>query len=179
MEWVFDGGRPSLDLVNTLRNRYQAEGFEQLTSPEALAEWLSLAGLTEGRVPVTEEDLETAKWLREAVNRLVTTPPAQEDVELVNKAVEEPLPNARLRLSGGELHKAAPIPGNPVAAAFALIAADVIELVTSPVDVRVCAADDCGLRFADASPRRTRQWCSMSRCGNRAKARAHYARTRG
>ncbi|MEV4596288.1 CGNR zinc finger domain-containing protein [Amycolatopsis sp. NPDC049253] len=179
MEWVFDGGRPCLDLVNTLRNRHQAEGFELLTTPEALAEWLSLAGLAEGQAPVTAEDLETAKWLREAVNRLVTTPPKQQDVELVNKAVEEPLPNARLRLSGGELHKAAPAPRNPVAAAFALIATDVIELVTSPVDVRVCAAEDCGLRFADASPRRTRQWCSMSRCGNRAKARAHYARTRG
>ncbi|MFF4592490.1 CGNR zinc finger domain-containing protein [Amycolatopsis sp. NPDC001319] len=176
MEWVFDGGRPCLDLVNTLRDRYQPEGVELLTSPEALAEWLSLAGLTKGPVPVTQEDLETAKWLREAVNRLATTPPAPPDVELVNKAVEEPLPNARLRLSDGELRKAAPTPRNPVAAAFALIATDVIELVTSPVDVRICAADDCGLRFADASPRRTRQWCSMSRCGNRAKARAHYAR---
>ncbi|MEU4674395.1 CGNR zinc finger domain-containing protein [Amycolatopsis sp. NPDC023774] len=179
MEWVFDGGRPCLDLVNTLRNRHQAEGFELLTSTEALAEWLSLAGLVPGQVSVTEEDLETAKWLREAVNRLVTTAPKRRDVELVNRAVEEPLPNARLRLSGGELRKAAPSPRNPVAAAFALIATDVIELVTSPVDVRVCAAEDCGLRFADASPRRTRQWCSMSRCGNRAKARAHYARTRG
>ncbi|WIX80225.1 CGNR zinc finger domain-containing protein [Amycolatopsis carbonis] len=179
MEWVFDGGRPCLDLVNTLRDRYQAEGTELLTSPEALTEWLSLAGLIEGRVRATEEDLETAKWLREAVNRLVTTQPARQDVELVNKIVEEPLPHARLRLAGGELHKAARTPRNPVAAAFALIAIDVIELVTSPVDVRVCAAEDCGLRFADASPRRTRQWCSMSRCGNRAKARAHYARTRG
>ncbi|WP_211299708.1 CGNR zinc finger domain-containing protein, partial [Amycolatopsis lexingtonensis] len=28
-------------------------------------------------------------------------------------------------------------------------------------------------------PRRNRQWCSMSRCGNRAKARAHYARVSG
>ncbi|WP_326567881.1 CGNR zinc finger domain-containing protein [Amycolatopsis rhabdoformis] len=179
MEWAFDGGRPCLDLVNTLRNRYAPEGVEMLTSPEKLAEWLSLAGLTDGQVPVTEEDLENAKWLREAVNRLVTTQPARPDVDLVNKTADEPLPNAHLHLAGGELRRTAPTPRNPVAAALARIATDVVELVTSPVDVRVCAAEDCGLRFADASPRRTRQWCSMSRCGNRAKARAHYARTRG
>ncbi|MFI5605754.1 CGNR zinc finger domain-containing protein [Amycolatopsis sp. NPDC051903] len=178
MEWVFDGGRPSLDLVNTLRDRY-ADGVELLTSPAALAEWLELAGLTAGRARVTEDQLRTARWLREAVNRLLTASPERKDVELVNEAVEAPVPAARLQLSGGELLRAVPAPRDPVAAALAVIAADAVDLVTGPVDVRVCAADDCGLRFADASPRRTRQWCSMARCGNRAKARAHYARSRG
>jgi predicted RNA-binding Zn ribbon-like protein len=34
------------------------------------------------------------------------------------------------------------------------------------------------LHFFDVSKNGTRRWCSMSGCGNRAKARRHYARSR-
>jgi hypothetical protein len=41
-----------------------------------------------------------------------------------------------------------------------------------------CAADDdCELVFYDESRSNNRRWCSMQRCGNRAKVRAHRART--
>lgn len=179
MEWVFDGGRPCLDLVNTLRSRHST-GFELLTGPDALAEWLSLAGFTTGPVPVTAGNVLAAKALREAIDRVLLPPeePSKMDVELVNNAAASaPAPPPRLALVGGVLRREVPAPKDPVAAAFAALAADAIDLATSEAEVRVCAADDCGLRFCDASPRRNRQWCSMSRCGNRAKARAHYART--
>lgn len=42
--------------------------------------------------------------------------------------------------------------------------------------VRVCASDTCGWLFIDSSPRGNRRWCDMTVCGNRAKARRHYAR---
>ena len=42
--------------------------------------------------------------------------------------------------------------------------------------IRECAADDCGLVFYDESRSNNRRWCSMQRCGNRAKVRAHRAR---
>ncbi|GAA4541894.1 CGNR zinc finger domain-containing protein [Amycolatopsis samaneae] len=183
-EWVFDGGRPCLDLVNTRRSRHLG-GVELLTGPDALAAWLELAGLTLGPAAVTGGQVIAARALREAVDRVLLAvageampPPA--DVQLVNEAAAAapPLP-PRLRIdrSGGVCRETPP-PPDPVAAAFAVLALDAIELATGGADVRVCAADDCGLRFCDASPRRTRQWCSMARCGNRAKARAHYARTR-
>ncbi|GAA3552871.1 CGNR zinc finger domain-containing protein [Amycolatopsis ultiminotia] len=177
MDWVFDGGRPCLDLVNTMRSRYlPGGGIELLTSAAALSEWFDLAGF--GRLPVNDGELAAAKTLREAVNRLLTGPPQVKDVQVVNAAVvAAPLP-ARLRLEGGELHREVPAPGYPVATAFAVLAGDAVELATGTADVRICLADDCGLRFCDASPRRTRQWCSMARCGNRAKARAHYRRAR-
>jgi predicted RNA-binding Zn ribbon-like protein len=177
MEWVFDGGRPCLDLVNTLRSRY-AEGVEHLTGPDALAEWLTLAGFTTGPVRVTGGNVLAAKALREAVDRvLLAEVPARMDVDLVNNAAAAaPAPPPRLAVVDGVLRREVPPPKDPVAAAFAVLAADAIDLATSDASVRVCAADDCGLRFSDASPRRNRQWCSMSRCGNRAKARAHYAR---
>jgi hypothetical protein len=44
--------------------------------------------------------------------------------------------------------------------------------------VRACAGHDCVLHFYDASRAGRRQWCSMAGCGNRAKARRHYERSR-
>ena len=181
MEWAFDGGRPCLDLVNTLRSRHST-GVELLTGPDALAEWLSLAGFTAGPVPVTAGNVLAAKALREAVDRVLLPAgaPAEMDIELVNNAAASaPSPPPRLVLADGVLRRDVPAPKDPVAAAFAALAADAIDLAAGDASVRECAADDCGLRFCDASPRRNRQWCSMSRCGNRAKARAHYARVSG
>jgi predicted RNA-binding Zn ribbon-like protein len=42
--------------------------------------------------------------------------------------------------------------------------------------VNVCAGDTCGWIFLDTSKNRSRRWCDMSDCGNRAKARRHYHR---
>lgn len=47
------------------------------------------------------------------------------------------------------------------------------ELLTSPERdrLKLCDADDCGWLFVDGSRNRSRRWCDMSDCGNRAKAR--------
>lgn len=42
--------------------------------------------------------------------------------------------------------------------------------------IKICPADDCRWAFYDASRNRSRSWCSMAVCGNRAKARNHRAR---
>ncbi|MBM3622655.1 MAG: hypothetical protein FJX20_18400 [Alphaproteobacteria bacterium] len=42
--------------------------------------------------------------------------------------------------------------------------------------VRRCANDKCQWLFLDDSRGGTRRWCTMSSCGNRAKAHRHYAR---
>lgn len=42
--------------------------------------------------------------------------------------------------------------------------------------VRHCANERCLWLFIDDSKSGTRRWCSMSACGNRAKAHRHYAR---
>ncbi len=39
-----------------------------------------------------------------------------------------------------------------------------------------CAGEGCSWLFLDTSRNRSRLWCSMEDCGNRAKARRHYAR---
>ena len=44
--------------------------------------------------------------------------------------------------------------------------------------VRKCQNPQCILYFYDTTKNHARRWCSMSGCGNRAKAAAHYRRTR-
>ena len=45
--------------------------------------------------------------------------------------------------------------------------------------VRECAGEKCDWLFLDASRNRSRRWCDMAACGNRAKAQRNYARRRG
>lgn len=45
-------------------------------------------------------------------------------------------------------------------------------------NVKACEGDDCTLMFADHTRRRTRRWCSMATCGNRAKQATHRNRLR-
>ncbi|MEV6908878.1 CGNR zinc finger domain-containing protein [Amycolatopsis sp. NPDC051071] len=173
MEWVFDGGRPCLDLVNTVRERHE-DGRELLTDAAALAEWLPLMGFAVTEATVGE--LSAARALREAVDKVLLGAPRPTDVLLLNEmAADAPSPWLRIDKDGKPVKELRPV---SVIAALGDLAADAIDLATEDIAVRICAADDCGLRFCDASPRRSRQWCSMARCGNRAKARAHYARTK-
>jgi predicted RNA-binding Zn ribbon-like protein len=60
-----------------------------------------------------------------------------------------------------------------------LAAQNLLELLRAGPDrIRRCANHACILHFYDASRGGRRQWCSMAACGNRAKARRHYERTR-
>ena len=54
------------------------------------------------------------------------------------------------------------------------------ELLTSDrlERVRKCAADDCHSLFMDMTKNRSRRWCDMKGCGNRAKARKHYRKAK-
>ena len=56
-----------------------------------------------------------------------------------------------------------------------------VELLTAPEleRLKLCDADDCGWLFIDASRNRSRRWCDMSDCGNRAKVRRFRARQGG
>lgn len=58
------------------------------------------------------------------------------------------------------------------------IARSAAELLTSSeVDrLKLCDAHDCGWLFIDASRNRSRRWCEMAECGNRAKVRRYRER---
>lgn len=197
-DWLWDGGRLSVDLLNTVRDREQG-GRETLRTPADLAAWLREAGLPGDP---SDEDLRAVRRLREAIDLLAfpaagpgrpapgahaTAEPgpaeplprtAAEATETINAAIATAPPVPRLVLDAEGRPAVAP-PQESTAAALARIAVDAVDLLGGGELLRICAAHDCGVRFVDRSPARNRQWCSMRRCGNRTKARRHYGRTRG
>lgn len=44
--------------------------------------------------------------------------------------------------------------------------------------IKQCSGDHCGWLFFDTTKNKRRRWCEMEVCGNRAKQKAHRARTR-
>jgi len=185
-EWIWDGGRTCIDLVNTVRSRWEG-GEELLPGPADLGEWLRQAGLTEVAPAVTARQFDEAKELREAIDEglratIDRRPVPGPAVDLINAwTARGRQPPAILHLDEhGVPHAQRPAPVSPTPAALAAIAEDAVLLLGTPDRdrLRICESPDCSLRFADHSPGRRRQWCSMSRCGNRAKARAHRQRHR-
>ena len=75
-------------------------------------------------------------------------------------------PDGTARLEGDDL----------VAAMLAIVARAQADGTWSRM--KACRADDCRWAFYDRSRNRSRTWCSMSECGNRAKARSYRARQR-
>jgi predicted RNA-binding Zn ribbon-like protein len=186
--WYWLGGRPSLDLVNTKRERWR-RNVETLCTPGDLAAWLAAAGLTEsdrvGRV--TREVLEDARGLREAIDALVVaavdgSPMPAEAVATVDDWLVFAGARPQLVLD----HDGVPLLGERPAAdsprrALGVVALDAARMLGTPEArerIRICGAEDCSARFYDRSPAARRRWCSMKTCGNVAKARRHRERTR-
>src|SRR3954447_15832759 len=65
--WYWTGGRPALDLVNTLRERWRRR-VETLVTDEDLADWLVAAGLLTEAPPVPPGLLARARSLREGID---------------------------------------------------------------------------------------------------------------
>ena len=200
--WVWYGGRPSLDFVNTCRNREAgradeaAEVAEYLRGPDDFAAWLDAAGMCSAgpdaagpdaraglggvSLAVDEEIFAGALALREAISALVTATVAGDSapeaaVGCVNQWLALPPQRPVLRLEAG-----VPVLGPAPAArtprgVLAMIAADAAELLGTDLRerLRICPGPGCRGRFLDDSPAGRRRWCSMAVCGNRNKAAAH------
>ncbi|MER7787458.1 ABATE domain-containing protein [Streptomyces sp. NPDC097640] len=187
-EWLWYGGRVCLDFVNTLRDRWQALPRETLREPDDLARWLRGADLLAVRARgVPESVLRSAVALRAAIDRAVLCAvdgglPTPADIAVINQAsAAAPRPVLQLAIESGRLESSsAPHAAEDAAGGLGLVAQDAIELLLSPElrRVRICCSERCALRFVDRSPAHNRRWCSMTRCGNRTKARLHQARSR-
>jgi predicted RNA-binding Zn ribbon-like protein len=183
--WVWYGGRPSLDFVNTRRNREAGradEVAEYLRGPEDFTAWLSAAELGPAGVSpaLDEATFAGALALREAISALVTATVVGDSapaaaVRCVNTWLA-------LRPQRPVLHLEAGVPVlGPAPAArtprgvLAMIAADAAELLGTDLRerLRICPGPGCRGRFLDDSPAGRRRWCSMAVCGNRNKAAMH------
>ncbi len=174
----FIAGRLSLDFVATVSERGTTD-LERLSSPDDLADWIALAGLTQRRLTPTDTDLAAARAVREAIFGLVTawtrgTAPADRHRRTVNAAAAKSPPTPALTRSGHVTRA-----GN-TDSVLALLARDALELADSPdrALVRWCADPSCTRPFVDRSRGHRRRWCGMRGCGDRAKAAAYRDRHR-
>jgi predicted RNA-binding Zn ribbon-like protein len=193
------GGALCLDFVNTVDPRHAPGRREYLDSYPALVAWGSHAGAIDAdqaerlrraaAAQPAEADrvLGRAIRMREALYPLFSQPdrrrrPEPEDLAVLQAELARALASFRLSWSpagfGWEWDQASS--GlDRVLWPVAWSAADL--LAQGPLErIRECPGQGtCGWLFLDLSKNASRRWCDMRVCGNRAKARRHYARTLG
>jgi predicted RNA-binding Zn ribbon-like protein len=176
--FVYLSGRRCLDFVGTMKHRHSSRE-ELLTAPKQLSDWAVQAGLLDGALAVTGEDLSAAIQLREAIYRTVAARiegrrPQSADVELLNERASQPQLTPRLLRTGGIRRE------GTTSQLLSSVAADLLDLLagTDIENVKRCAHPDCTRLYLDASRGKNRQWCGMGTCGNRAKVQAFRARQR-
>ena len=198
--FVFDGGTLALDLLNTWRFNAD-QPLDLLQSPEDLVIWLAAAGLPDGAYcaelssspPNRRILLDEALWLRrdillivqslvagelpppytvDALNRILTesgTSFRLDSLTIPPEGEQEERMERQLVLNVHEHVSSVLGVLQPIALSAARIVTD-----ANPTRIRRCASRHCMYWFLDTSKSGRRRWCSMSRCGNRAKVAKHY-----
>lgn len=169
----FDAGSPALDLCATVGRRRSGHPLERLTDPERARAWLGGAGLPD--VPIQDDDLADLRRLREAGHHVVGSRiPGWEimasaaDVEMVSSWSRRALPGPWLVRDPDGVR--AREPEATFETVLVGLAREFVSLAaTGDERLRACDGSDCGMLYLDASRGRRRRWCSMGRCGNRAK----------
>ena len=184
----------ALEFANTRYWRGRAEHTETLASLDDLLQWSADAAIPAAAIERLHawwqahtrkggQALHEAIELREAVYRIFRavaeeTAPATDDLDTLNRALAAAPARAQLvRNSGAYTWSLADLKLD-VAALLAPVIWAAGDLLIQPAraKVRRCANDECVWLFLDDSKSGTRRWCSMSACGNRAKAHRHYAK---
>lgn len=193
----FNSGRLCLDFANTVRARPLSDRIEYISKYEDLVSWARQATiLTPGEATLLNEDaarrprpaseaLAQALTVREAIYGLFSAraaglPAPSNDLRALNRAIGRAMSRAGLVTTGGRFEWAWPEVKPDLDRVLWWVSRSAAELLTSAdlPFVRECAGYDCGWLFMDTTKNRSRRWCDMSTCGNRAKGRRHYERKR-
>lgn len=191
------GGHLCLDFANTVDWRLKDEPEDLMASYADLVAWSRHAGiipeararslLAESRKSpaVAAAVFKQAIALRELIYRIFSRiahdrMPADADVGELNNALADSLSRMRLVPATGSFEWGWEESGARLERPLWYIVQSAATLLTTgKLDrVRQCGDNHCGWLFFDMSKNRSRRWCSMEDCGNRAKARRHYRRTR-
>jgi predicted RNA-binding Zn ribbon-like protein len=154
---------------------------EQWSSPAALARWLIERELLEPGAIVSEADLNRSLLVREGLRALFFAnngaPMNRDAVERLNQALRGPGLSVQLAPAAPPDFLAR---DRDLDAALAMVATTVAvaQLEGSWQRLKACRGEHCGWTFYDYSRNQGSNWCAMSVCGSRAKARA-YRRRKG
>ncbi|HEX5502477.1 MAG TPA: ABATE domain-containing protein [Thermomicrobiales bacterium] len=184
-----------LDFANTVSPHGGADVNEHLHAYADLLAWGRRAGVltAEGerglaavaarRPAEAAAVLVGAIALREAIYRVFSAvaggrAPAGADLATLNDALARASAHLRVVPAAGGFAWAWAGADDALDRVLWPVARSAADLLTSArLDrVRECAGEDCNWLFLDLSRNRSRRWCDMKECGNRAKARRHYRR---
>jgi predicted RNA-binding Zn ribbon-like protein len=187
--------RLCLDFANTVDWRSSDNAKDKLKDYSDLVTWSKRAGLYSNvearnllRKGISHPRLAThvlkrATAFREVVYRIFSAiaagqVPHKSDVNTLNRAVPEALSHLVLLGTRKKFVWHWSEKEQDLESMLWPIVWSTSELLTSNglTRVRECAANGCGWLFLDVSRNGLRRWCDMKSCGNRAKARRHYAR---
>ncbi len=171
----FSGGALALDIANSVILRGDAaRSTDRFAVPAQLADFAAAAGRYCGEselplplLPVPLENVARFLALREAVDACFRDRAAGGSDPLL-------LANLLEAIAGNLRHAASPRALDAAAARSALRLTG--ECLDGGGRLKVCA--NCGWLFLDRSRNRSRIWCDMTVCGNRAKASRHYRKVR-
>ena len=194
------GGRLCLDFGNTVSDwfadppRDRLDGYPALIAFAEQAEAIderqarALRRAAAARPREAAAAFTHARSLREAVFRIFHAlghdgRVAEVDVDTLNAFLGQAMGRQRLVREGDGWRLGFERDDADLLAPLWPVAVSAAELLTSAraARVRVCGAEETGCTwlFVDESKNRSRRWCSMRDCGNRAKARRHYERISG
>jgi predicted RNA-binding Zn ribbon-like protein len=191
------GGRLSLDFLNTV-DAHVPLLDEKLGTYADLVWWaLRVGGVSDSDAAplfaAADADparaaavLAGARELREALFRVFIAARAGEpaddgDVAVINGALARTLGHQRVaRGEGGFAWTWEEVVVDLERPLWAVVR-DAAELLVGGELRRVgkCCGDNCDWLYLDTSRNRSRRWCDMQSCGNRAKARRHYHKAKG
>jgi len=194
----FDAGDLCLDYANTKDWHASENPVENLNSYDDFVTWGEQAKLipidvarnlrlqTLKQPEKTEVLLENAIKLRESIytifsRRYAGKPIPENALHTLNSVVQQAMSHLQLAPEEGKMKWDWIPEGNGIDLILWSVARSAAELLTSEKADRVRECEDdrgCGYLFIDQSKNRSRRWCSMESCGNRAKARRHYTKIR-
>jgi len=185
-----------LDFANTMEWHASESPEETLKAYADLVEWSADKGIISGEakhmlLKKSEEKpgegqavLEKAREIRESIYGILSdavhgNPVKVTDLNEFNRAVASTLSHSRLAPYDGRLKWGWDSRSDKLDLVIWPVVKSAVDLMTSDAMKRVgqCADDrGCGWLFWDSSRNRSRRWCDMKDCGNRAKVRRFYAR---
>ena len=173
-----------LEFANTRYWRGQPVPTETLNSADDLSAWAA-GNISKEARSLAKPEFERAIEARETIYRVFDAtsrgkPPAAPDLEALNDLLAASPTRTTLRRERSGFSWDVDMRGSTALGQLAPVLWSAGDLLTGgKLDkVRRCANPECGWLFLDDSRAGKRRWCSMSACGNRAKARRHYHKSR-
>jgi predicted RNA-binding Zn ribbon-like protein len=182
--WV--GSHTGIDLVNTEAADDGGDPVELVPDFIALVEWAHAAELIDAdvvrqcRIAAAPQQRNVLAWFRTLRASLRALLERGDDDPSVGRRLDAVVGDVPVRLgyrpsqSANDARVIAERPLERLRLALAVAALDATRLDRSRI--RSCANRRCILLYYDTTKNRSRRWCDMAVCGNRAKASAHYHR---